>query len=461
MRRTLQTRISLTIALAVLFTVSLISFLSNWLIHAEFERYIRKKQAFAAEQIVNNISHQYHPQTQGWDAEFIHGVGMYALSDGYVIKLYDARGSMVWDAENHDMRLCAQIMSDTARRMAEHRPDVNGRIAAADYTLTQGGKTIGSLTIVSYGPFFFSENDFRFLEALNVMLMAIGIAALVCAVAAGCVLAGRISRPVVKAAGIAQEISAGNYGIRLAPETGTRELDGLAQAMNHLADTLEQQESLRKRLTSDVAHELRTPLTGVAAQLEAMIEGVWEATPARLQGCYEETLRISGLVADLERLAVTESAQLRLQKTQVDLLALAQTACSRFESLPKKIALRAEGQRALVPADPDRLLQVMLNLLSNAIKYTPENGHVRITVQDTAQAGIFAVEDDGIGIAAHDLPLIFERFYRTDQSRSRATGGAGIGLSIVHALVSAHGGSIRAQSSPGQGSRFEVTIPKH
>ena len=165
---------------------------------------------------------------------------------------------------------------------------------------------------------------------------------------------------------------------------------------------------------------------------------------------------------DLEKLAQVESDNLKLEKAPVDLLELADTAGGNFESqsAAKNIALEVTGEPSVVEADGDRLHQVIANLLSNAVKYTSENGHVSVTVRDTPENGVLTVEDDGIGIPRDELPLIFERFYRTDKSRDRKTGGAGIGLTIAKSIITAHNGKIEAASEAGRGSRFIVTLPK-
>ena len=462
MRRRLQTQISLTVSLVVLITISLISFLSNWIINLEFDQYIKQKQEFRSEEIAANLIHQYDTRTHSWNVSFVHGIGMYALYDGYIIKLYDTEGGVVWDAENHDMSLCSQMMSEISQLMQVRRPDVDGHITSTDYPLTQDGREIGTLKIVYYGPYFLNESDFRFLDTLNLLLFLVGIASFGCSLVAGFFLARRISRPVSEAARAAREISEGNYSVRFERKNDTKELEELARSVNHLAEKLGNQEILRKKLTSDVAHELRTPLTAVASHLEAMIEGVWEASKDRLQSCYEEVGRISGLVADLERLSTAESENLKLNRQPVDLFKLAEAAGKHMEAetAKKQILLRVAGESSTVSADPDRLNQVLINLISNAVKYTPEKGHILVAVKDGKTDGTIAVEDDGIGMAEEELPYIFERFYRTDKSRSRATGGAGIGLSIAKAIVTAHGGKITAQSEVNHGSIFTVSIPK-
>ncbi|HWS28528.1 MAG TPA: HAMP domain-containing sensor histidine kinase [Clostridia bacterium] len=224
---------------------------------------------------------------------------------------------------------------------------------------------------------------------------------------------------------------------------------------------LDKQESLRRRLTADVAHELRTPLTSIGTHLEAMMTGLFEPTPERLQGCYDETVRLGKLVSDLETLARSEN-DMKLEKAELDLLHAARETVLTWqaEADKKHIALHVAGESVAVKADKNRIAQVMANLISNAIKYTLENGEVTIFISDNGKRGVITVSDNGIGIPADDLPYVFERFYRVDKSRTRASGGSGIGLAIVKSIVNAHGGKISVSSSLGNGSTFVVELPK-
>jgi signal transduction histidine kinase len=373
---------------------------------------------------------------------------MSALAQGYLISLYDSEGMVVWDAESHDMTLCGQVMAEISRRMEVERPSLAGEFVTHEYELGDPGHSIGRLVVKSYGPYFLTENDFDFLHTLNLILLTIGLLALILAVLAGSWLARRLVRPLAATAHGATAISGGDYRIRLVRKSNIRELDELAQAVNHLAYSLGQQEGLRQRLTTDVAHELRTPLSAIASHLEMMMEGIWEPSPERLQSCYEEIARLSNLVSDLENLASIENGNLALHRAPLDLLALAHSVSANFESecAQKGIALKVEGSPAVVNADKGRLTQVLTNLLSNALKYTPAEGHIHLQVEDTPESGVVVVADDGIGIPQEDLPLVFERFYRTDASRARATGGGGIGLAIARSIVAAHGGTITAES---------------
>jgi signal transduction histidine kinase len=453
---------ALVTASIVLFTIGLGSFFSNVMINASFEDYIKEKHESQADTLAIDLSHQYNALTGRWDSSYVHGVGMHALYEGYIIKLYDGKGNPVWDAENHDMTLCSQIMAQVSERMTASRPKLPGGIITHEKDLVQDNQTVGKLLVSYYGPYFFSESDLRFLDALNAAMLAAGLVSIVAGSLAGGFLAGRISKPITKSAHIATHISEGNYNIRFNGKARTKELSELVAAINNMAESLSRQDSLRRRLTTDVAHELRTPLTVVASHLEAMIEGVWSASQERLQSVYEEIERLSGLVSDLERLSKVEKDIRELSKTPVDLLELAQNVKESFdlESSKKGITVNTSGSSAIVLADGPRMRQVISNLLSNAIKYTSEGGKISIQVKDGVSWATVTVKDNGIGISEEELPLVFERFYRTDKSRSRKTGGAGIGLAIAKSLVTAHDGDITATSKPDLGSSFVVRLPK-
>ena len=296
----------------VLFAVAVISVLANLLVSRSFERYVARQQKVRLQDLIANIEGHYDPETRSWNVEYLHGLGMYALYDGYVLAVYDQDGETVWDAERHDMDTCARIMAEISGRMEKRRPGLGGAFASSVYQLALDGRNIGSVAVKSYGPYFLSDSDFRFLDALNATLAAVGALSLLLAFAAGSALARRIARPVAKTAHIARQIADGNYAIRFEGRAKSREFAELAAAVNDLAAGLVEQESLRKRLTVDIAHELRTPLATLGSHLEAMAEGVWEPTKERLASCCEEVGRLNSLVSDLQRLAQAEGDSLTL-----------------------------------------------------------------------------------------------------------------------------------------------------
>lgn len=461
-KRSLKSQLSLTIAMAVFVTVALISVLSNLFISEKFKDYIAQKQTQKTQEIVSSLSQQYNAKTGQWNTDFIHTIGMYALYDGYIIKVHENNGTAVWDAAFHDMTLCTQVMADISEWMQEKYPRINGEFTSRDYPLMQSGQEVGAVTISYYGPYFLSENDFQFLKALNTILISIGSVSLLFSLILGWIMARRISMPITQTANIAKEISAGNYDIRFREETRTRELEALVTSVNDLADSLKEQQNLRKILTADIAHELRTPLTTVSTHLEAMIEGIWEPTKVRLQSCHEEINRITKLVKDLESLAEVEQNNLISHKTLINLLEIVTTISNNLEMdiFNKKLDFTVLGQVPCILADKDRISQAILNLLSNAIKYTPENGHINVVLIEKKNSVELMIEDDGIGISKADQPFIFERFYRAEKSRNRKTGGAGIGLAIVESIINAHNGQIRVESELNKGSKFIIDLPK-
>jgi two-component system sensor histidine kinase BaeS len=255
-------------------------------------------------------------------------------------------------------------------------------------------------------------------------------------------------------------MGAGDLDARV-DETGDDEIRAVARALNRLAETLKYEEGLRKASVADLAHELRTPVMGLLGRIEAAQDGVFQDEAKNLAAMHDEVTRLTYLLDDLSALADAEHPGVLLNVEPVDLAEVAAGQMSAFADrfADKGIALRSHLQPAVVDGDPQRLGQIVVNLLSNALRYTNAGGHVDLVVRRTGSEAVLEVADTGIGIAADDLPQVFSRFWRGERSRSRATGGAGIGLSIVQALVHAHGGRITVESAVGVGSVFRVAIP--
>ncbi|HWQ79745.1 MAG TPA: HAMP domain-containing sensor histidine kinase [Anaerovoracaceae bacterium] len=457
----LSTQLTLSIIVIILVIVSLISLVSNLMLNRQFERYISVQQKERASEITESLSLYYNSFTRIWNLDSIHALGMHSLNEGYILSVYDNRDNKIWDAESHEMTLCLKVMEEISARMEQHGAE--GAFTAYEYSIEQNGQKIGTAKISYYSPFFLSENDFSFLGSLNAIFIAVGLISILASLFIGELLARRITRPIVKTSDIAMQIAAGNYDIQFEGETKTRELRNLMLTINHLASALSRQEKFRKQLSADIAHELRTPLATLGTHLEAMTMQIWEPTPERLKSLHEEILRLSTIVADLERIERVEGENLMLNKAPVDLFELVRTVCVSFEGELRKKDLKftLDGGASVINIDKDKISGVISNIMSNAVKYTPEHGEIRAYVQDSENNSIFIMEDTGIGIPQDELPHIFERFYRADKSRNRNTGGTGLGLAIVKAIVTAHGGTVDVQSGLNPGSRFIVTLPKH
>jgi signal transduction histidine kinase len=242
------------------------------------------------------------------------------------------------------------------------------------------------------------------------------------------------------------------------------EVGELARTFNDMADGLEEAEEQRRTLTADVAHELRTPISNLQGYLEAIKDGVLQADQATIENLYQQVRHLSHLVEDLRMLALAEtgSLPLYLSPERIDEIAAATVAAFKPRADEKRIGLsvESEGDVPKVSADRTRMGQVIANLIENAVTNTPEGGKVAVRVGRFGPDRIrLVVEDTGIGIPADKLPLIFERFYRVDPSRARATGGAGLGLTIVKRLVEAHRGTVSVDSQVGKGTAFTIELP--
>lgn len=458
----LSTKLSVGFAFIAFVTVILITLSANILINKQFEEYVSEKQKNFSDEMPLSIEPQYNSETKEWNIDYIHGFGMYALNNGYIIKLYDNNKEIIWDASNHDMTLCHQTMQNISSRMKESRPSLDGEFSTHNYELWQNGELVGYLDVSYYGPYYFNDNDFHFLKVLNAIIAVVGVIAVIGAVFAGIIFAKKISVPVVSVTNITKEISNGNYNKKIDTNEDTTEIAQLVQAVNHMSYMLNEQENIRKRLTSDVAHELRTPVANVSANIEAMVEGALEPDNARLESCYNELMRITDIISDLEKLRQIENEKLVLERTSVDVKELCESIIQAFKAQleSKQISCTVNADHVSLMADRNRLYQVMANLISNAIKYTQNGGCINVDVVDNKDFVAISVKDNGIGINESDLPFIFERFYRTDKSRNRTTGGAGIGLAIVKAIVLAHGGEVSVESKESVGSTFKVVLPQ-
>ncbi|HMQ35133.1 MAG TPA: ATP-binding protein [Chloroflexaceae bacterium] len=303
-----------------------------------------------------------------------------------------------------------------------------------------------------------------FREAVGRSLLVAGGAAAVVGLATSLLLLRQILRPLGDLAQSSRRIAAGRYDERVAVPASD-ELATVAHSFNQMAANLEQVEQQRVALIGNVAHELRTPIAGVEGYLEGLIDGVFDPEPGTLGEMQHEVRRLRRLVDDLQTLSHVEAGQVSLHLADVNLAAVAQRVVAQLRAQSTASCLEvtlAPGAGPLVAhADPDRVAQILLNLVGNAVRYTPEGGCVTVSLAATGALARVEVSDTGIGITAEDLPLIFERFYRVDRSRSRASGGSGIGLTIARHLAWAMGGDLTAASAgPGQGSTFTLTLPR-
>jgi two-component system, OmpR family, sensor histidine kinase BaeS len=282
----------------------------------------------------------------------------------------------------------------------------------------------------------------------------------VLAVIAGVVFARRITRPVVALTRAAKSMASGEKGVRVADVGAPGELGDLSRTFNHMADSLDLEDELRRMLVADVAHELRTPLAILQATTESMADGITKPNATTLSSLHDETLRLGRIVEDLEVLASAEASGLSLDMKPVDLALVVGEAenalAPQLESAG--LALTLDLEPTVFRGDQNRLHQVVTNLLTNAIKFTPAGGSVKACVSSGDQVVTIVVQDTGRGIPKEDLGHVFDRFWRGPDVRQ--TSGSGVGLAVVRELVHAHNGQVTVASEEGHGTTFVVTFPR-
>jgi len=276
------------------------------------------------------------------------------------------------------------------------------------------------------------------------------------------VLSRRILSPIKALTEAARRLGQGDFSQRLELKD-KGEVGELARAFNSMASDLERAEQLRRNMVADVAHELRTPLSNIRGYLEAVNDGVMKPDAEAIQSLNEEATRLARLVDELQELSLAEAGELKLVCQAEDISKLVSQSVLAFQAqaASKGVSLSIDLAEELPPVniDSQRMAQVLHNLLDNAVAHTESDGHVTISTTQKDEWIEVAVTDTGEGIPDEDLPNIFERFYRVDKSRTRATGGTGLGLTIAKRLIEAHGGSIKVHSELGKGSRFTFTLP--
>lgn len=308
----------------------------------------------------------------------------------------------------------------------------------------------------------FSVVEQEFLSSVRSAIILAGVIAAGAALVLGGLFLRGVIAPLRQLERASQRLAQGDLSQRV-PITGQDEVGRLAESFNRMAESLEKSEKLRRRMIADIAHELRTPLTVIQGNLQAILDGVYEPTPDVIASIHEESSLLARLVSDLRELSLAEAGELRLEKQRNDIREVVRQTVTVIEPYleSKRIAfiVKLPQEPLFVEIDSQRIKQVLFNLLSNAERYTPEGGQITLSITRSENEICVSISDTGPGIAPEDLPYVFERFWRSDRSRSRATGGSGLGLAIAKYFVEAHGGRIWAESTLGKGATFTFSLP--
>jgi len=306
----------------------------------------------------------------------------------------------------------------------------------------------------------------HFFDSMKMTFALTALIGSVLAVIASFIFSRYLITPIKKVIDTTKKISKGDYKTRV-EVSSEDEVGELCKAVNKMAEGLEETERLRHELVSNVAHELATPLTNISGYLEAMSDGTIkdeQLTKSTLKLLQDETNRLTLMVNDVRALSSVENPNMQLTQKHYNLNDLINEIVSKmrpkYDKKQINVSVEIPDGIAEILVDKDKFSQIIINLLSNSVAYTPKDGFIRVSASEDGEYISVTVEDTGIGIPKKDLNRIFERFYRTDKSRSRKTGGTGVGLAIVKGLMEAHGGDVFAESEEGKGSKFICKFPK-
>ncbi|KRQ86749.1 Sensor histidine kinase YycG [Caloramator mitchellensis] len=458
MAKSLRKRLTISYIIVSLFSVLLIALFSNFVLEVQFREYVKKNIISKSNEIVNSIKENYH--NGNWNVSAIENIGVNALENGMIIKVVDGDGNIVWDAKQYNSGQCQNMIAHYSSNMMKRYPNFKGEFKEDSYEIKINSNKIANVSIGYFGPFYFTDNDILFLNTLNGAFIIVSFLTVLISILLGRLISNRISDPIIRVSKSANNISEGEYE-NIEVVSDISEIDELIKSINNLSQKLKEQEFLRKRLTQDVAHELRTPLSTLKSHIEAMVDGIWEPDKDRLKSCLEEAERLNGLVGDIYKLSRYEN-DTKLNITTFNLGYLLQSIIMNFEKnlIDKGLNLVTDIKDININADKDKIAQAVVNLISNAIKFSKNGGKVYISNYLSDNKVYIIIRDEGYGISEKDLPYIFERFYRADESRNRDTGGAGIGLSITKSIIDMHKGSIKVNSKINQGSEFIIELPQ-
>ena len=306
-----------------------------------------------------------------------------------------------------------------------------------------------------------SDSHQMFVDSIHRYLIQASVLGFALAVLLSLLLTRQVLRPLLRMAEVSKKIAAGDLSARV--ETSARdEVGRLADSFNRMTDSLERVEDLRRSMAIDMAHELRTPLTNIRGYLEALADGVVPPSKETFDMLQAEILRLVRLVEDLHQLTKADAAQAYLRREGLALPELVDQVLGfsryQFDNRDITVETRFEPGTEKISGDPDKLLRVLRNLIQNAWQHGAAGGRFEISATRGPDGVTLTFEGTGPAIAERDLPLLFERFHRAEKSRSRDSGGAGIGLAIVKELIEAHGGTVGAESRDGV-NRFWITLP--
>jgi signal transduction histidine kinase len=439
----LRARLAIALVGIALLAVGLATLLANRGLHPRLTAAAQARLDGSAHRFAQ-VAAQLYRQSGRWTKADLASLTHLSMMNGLASSLSSPDGTV--------------IASSARGPLMPGQPRSSPRSPKGSAPVVVGGRTVGRVVVAPVEGGLLTPEEISLQHSLDRLHMVAGAISVAAALLVAFLLAQTLSSALRRIRATAQEIEGGRLSARV-DVSGDPEVRAVGHALNRLAETLEHEEDLRKQTVADLAHELRTPVNGLLSRIEAAQDGVLDPA-SNLEAMHAEALRLTRLLDDIQQLAEAEQPGLLIEKRLLDLSAIAAEEADAFAPrfAEKQIEFEVDLEPVEVVGDEARLNQIVANLLSNAHRYTGEGGAVRLAVRAETGIAVLEVRDTGVGIPAEDLRHIFKRFWRGEKSRSRATGGAGIGLAIVDELVRAHDGRIDVESAPGRGSTFRVSL---
>ncbi|MDC9595585.1 two-component system sensor histidine kinase BaeS [Xenorhabdus anantnagensis] len=452
----MKTGIRTKLFLAIFATCMLVLVTMHWGVHVSFQHsfigYIKQNSRMQANRLAEALTEQYQKQGN-W-----HFLTQNDRAIFQIIRTIEQDNDLHQKTKSHGLRPQFWIVDAQMNRLVGHSSDIPAR--SYRKSVTYQNKTVGWV-IVSPSDKITRQADISFAHQQQFTSWVIAGFSTLLALIATFLFSRGLLRPVKRLVEGTHKLAAGDFTVRVIPSSKD-EIGKLASDFNQLASTLEKNEQMRRDYMADISHELRTPLSVLRGELEALQDGLRKPTQETIHSLLTEVATLTKLVDDLHLLSLSNRGSLAYRKESINVSELLQISVANYHSrfADKQISLELNlKENVTLFADPNRLTQLFHNLLENSLRYTNKHGKVIIRGHSDQQKWIFDLQDSAPGLTVEQCQRVFERFYRCESSRNRASGGSGLGLAICYNIVEAHDGIIRAEISPLGGIKIHVVLP--
>ncbi len=432
------------------------SLMVNFSIKRNFENYIEKNIQQAGDVIVDIVEDLY--ENDGWQYNLDEKLVVETYMGNFAISILDCNKQLIWGTTQEQLHYS---IKDFDKRWI-HLNNKNYRFE--DRSLyDKDGHLIGYVRIGYYPSLLISESGLQFQAAMNEATLWCSFLILGCFIAAGLGISKLFTFHIYGIAKTSMDLADGKLTARYTRPSHIQEIETLRYSMNYLAERLEKQDTIRKKLISDVSHEIRTPLHILQSNLEAMIDGIYPIDDEQMQMLYKEVVRFGKLLSNLDMLKNVEEKAEQIEFVPIQLNQSIREVFNSFKIIANEKKIKyslnvEETEDMMILGDKDAIKQLWMNLLSNAFKFTEDKGEIKVTTSVKERHCTITIEDTGIGIAKEDLPYVFDRMYRGDKSREIYE-GSGLGLTIVKKIVKSHHGKVSIESEQGVGSKIYIQLP--